>query len=722
MVLKLLSLNSYERKLNMVCESCAEVVRNVLDAWKHWQKGQGESKQDREYPVTREQLQKAAKEHCIVCSKFVDNNVAKLKRIFPDKAMQERGFKIVEIIFEHDTVPHIEVSIEHVSRIRPHLCTDTILFDVVPLRQRPHEQISWVHSKTVSTGDPKTLELALRWFQQCKKDHKLCRHSRQGQGPSRLIDLAPAFENGNCRLIENSPKLRGGYATLSHRWGKETPRLTAINFETFVSGVPWRRMPGVFRDASKVARVLGIRYLWVDSICMFQDNMGDLVEGLQRMQEIYSDAVVNLSALTAKANGLFATRDFSKISHQNTVLQPLKNGVDSPTMLLDYSFWENNVQKSALGMRGWVLQEQLLARRTLYFGHDQILWECWEGRRCETYPHCNPIETMATSLENSPRSSFLEASYALGSFSDNVLETIRQAISPSIRDNTLTTPDVNSASLMIAWMNFVNLYSERSLTFPSDKLPAISGIAKRFAQVTEYQWYAGLWLEQMPLSLLWSANSNYPGLKQDDYPTWSWASQLYSVSYLNGRALLRGLTLSKVLDVECKPIDDNAFGRVSHGVLRLLAPTVKLVTNNTTGITSLWSEQDAVLGPSCEVLADSYDYSLKWDDGFECSGPEKSSDPEQIQSLDQQLVAVLIAAYDIYGNYETEGLVLEKVSEMMYNPQKPIYRRVGHFSFSLPPHAGQPPGLPPDVFIWPGDTRKTIDFDKADFLTEFTII
>ncbi|KAL9619137.1 MAG: hypothetical protein Q9160_006226 [Pyrenula sp. 1 TL-2023] len=658
----------------MVCESCTEIIREVLENWKQWKKGLQHRVLKQEYSITLAQLRRASEERCCICHSIVANNETILKRIFSRSSEQLPGTRFVSITFGYGST-WMETQIQFKSKIWKHLFATIQCFYVFALCHTCRGQLSCQHRGTASNGDQMVFQLALRWFQQCNKDHRLCRHSDQDPGPSRLIDLAPSFEDGTCRLIESSSRLRGGYATLSHRWRDKTPKLTTDNLKNFVTGIPWRQMPGVFRDACRIARLSGVRYLWIDSIWMLQDKRDDLVEELQRMQDIYSNAVVNISALAADADSLFTTRNSVDITRYNALLQPSKHGVDFPTILMNVEIWENLVDLSALGGR-------------------------------------------APALGNGGRNSFLEAPHALDYLFDGVLKTIRQAISPPLENIRTTAQYVGSASLFREWMNFVTLYSRRELTFPSDKLPAISGISKRFVQVTKYHWAVGLWLEQMPSSLLWYAHP--PDRKQDAYPTWSWASQIRGI---HGAGPLFSsssvLVVSKMFGVDCKTVDSNPFGCVSQGIIRLLAPTVKLVTNNTTGRTSLWSEKGAIV--PCQVTADASDHPLRRNDGFNFSGSDISSDHE-IHSSGPQLVAILIAAYVYDSEYSAEGLVLEKVFKMANYTQRPVYRRVGHFKISHDAGAGVPPGLPPDVFIQPDDFRRTLDFDEADFLTEFTII
>ncbi|KAH6847555.1 heterokaryon incompatibility protein-domain-containing protein [Chaetomium sp. MPI-CAGE-AT-0009] len=141
------------------------------------------------------------------------------------------------------------------------------------------------------------------------------------------------------------------YAALSHRWGAEIRRLTT---ETATLGqrmqeIPFADLPKTFRDAVTVCRALGIEYLWIDSLCIIQDDSKNWEKEALRMADIYSNSVVTISADDAED----ATEGF---------LIPRDNLASQPTRLLD--------------TRGWTFQERLLAPRTLHYTAAELVFEC----------------------------------------------------------------------------------------------------------------------------------------------------------------------------------------------------------------------------------------------------------------------------------------------------------------------------------------------------------
>lgn len=68
----------------------------------------------------------------------------------------------------------------------------------------------------------------------------------------------------------------GPYVTLSHRWGSGAFKLEKTTYGDMLNGMRVSILPATYQDAIKVTRHLKIRYLWIDSICIFQDERLDI--------------------------------------------------------------------------------------------------------------------------------------------------------------------------------------------------------------------------------------------------------------------------------------------------------------------------------------------------------------------------------------------------------------------------------------------------------------
>ena len=257
---------------------------------------------------------------------------------------------------------------------------------------RPSLQTSSIYG---STGDKAVLLLLKSWLGDCLATHKLCLRSISASLPSRLIDTNA---NGirDFRIIDvDATFINARYLTLSHRWGNDTPTLRQHNADRYRKGVTWKELPGLYQDVFRLVNALGYRYIWIDSLCIFQgDRLDMLNEGLT-MAEVYSGAICNIVAGEAQTGRLFANR------HQDIVnpfvdIFSLGTGHQSITLRLeDTQLWSREVRHSPIASRGWVLQEQLLAPRTLYFGAGEVFWDCNTGRRSEGFPSLTEVYTQS---------------------------------------------------------------------------------------------------------------------------------------------------------------------------------------------------------------------------------------------------------------------------------------------------------------------------------------
>jgi hypothetical protein len=271
--------------------------------------------------------------------------------------------------------------------------------------------------------------------------------------------------------------------------------------------IPLHELPKTCRDAVVVVRALNIPFLWIDSLCIIQDCTADWEYEAARMCSVYENALVTLAALDSPDSdtGLFVTsssRKTAKLSFASNnsipshayVRRKYRQRGAKPFL---HSCDESNVLES----RGWTFQELTLAPRILWFTAAELGWQCLAETACE----CDPEPTM----EYVPIKS----------------SAIRSALHKSNIDWKYT------------WRQLVEEYAQRKLTRQTDRLPALSGLAKavqrRLQSNDEYLF--GLWRSDLDRQLLWSTACKYPSLAPDcsrielahgdDYvPSWSWAS------------------------------------------------------------------------------------------------------------------------------------------------------------------------------------------------------
>ncbi|PVH82367.1 HET-domain-containing protein, partial [Cadophora sp. DSE1049] len=312
--------------------------------------------------------------------------------------------------------------------------------------------------------------LCKKWLQSCVESHERCSSpSAQHKPPTRLL----AIRGTTLQLCETTKRqIPVKYATLSHCWGsKEFLKLGKDNLNIFHLSIPYDKLPKTFQDAIFIARYLGFDYLWIDSLCIIQNDEDDWERESTLMTNVYGGSSLNIAAASAEDGSVGCF--FQRERHWRTQLA-LKT--TSGTTLHDVGrYFANYPERKPLFERGWVLQERYLPPRTLYFHEEEILWDCKETSCCE---------------------------------------------SSSIVDRNLISGMVSRDK----WWDMVERYSDMTLTEPSDKLVAIGGLAKVIQTQTGDEYVAGLWRQGLELQLLWWASPFRKKAETYVAPTWSWAS------------------------------------------------------------------------------------------------------------------------------------------------------------------------------------------------------
>lgn len=171
------------------------------------------------------------------------------------------------------------------------------------------------------TFAPEAWSTAQRWIEDCSTNHVACNApATTSIYPTRLIDVG---EHGvdNLRLIETAATFAsGGYVTLSHCWGSETfLTLQTNNIDAMKSGIQISLLNQTFQDAIEVTRRMVFRYLWIDSLCIIQNepDLADWERESVRMGDYYSNAFCNIAATasTSDAKGLRRARDHKALCH-----------------------------------------------------------------------------------------------------------------------------------------------------------------------------------------------------------------------------------------------------------------------------------------------------------------------------------------------------------------------------------------------------------------------
>lgn len=398
-----------------------------------------------------------------------------------------------------------------------------------------------------NTRSPETLALAQKWINECFSQQEQCSPApkQSFSYPTRLLQCGPFYDsNIRCRLIETKQiALEGPYMTLSHcRGDTDCLKLTTENYLWFTESIDMNFLPRLYQDALEVACYFGVKYLWIDSLCIIQDggNHQDWRREAKLMGDVYRYSHCHISAANAvnSEKSLFTTRFWPSVAQ---LIIQLNDG--NLYRIMDRWFWQNEVHEALINTQGWVLQRRLLSPRMLYFGNRQILWECLQKDAAEFFPDglttTDDVQLHCTGFKQ----------YAL--------------------PRTLPGPTIESnLSVYDAWARILDFYTRCNLSVSSNKLVALSGVAKEMEGILKDQYVAGMWLHQLEYGLLWYIIGHFHRPPITRAPSWSWASvdgQISDTSARYGRKTLYFSVLAHWLDYET----DDHTGFIRGGSLEL---------------------------------------------------------------------------------------------------------------------------------------------------------
>lgn len=322
------------------------------------------------------------------------------------------------------------------------------------------------------------------------------------------------------------------WAALSHCWGGNTSFiLTTSTLASWQRAIPLSSMPQTFQDAVTVTRNLGLKHLWIDSLCIQQDSPADWAYESARMADIYRLSAVHLAAHTSRHSGDGFLKARSPVPHVSLPFSSSRFGVSGQMLirpaLASWTSALSSSEYSVLSSRGWVLQESLLSPRTLHFGGEQVFWECPNLRLGEG--DYEPATVRDPDARDMDLGASKQAFIAMG--------TDTGTGGQSARLTTSMTGQTREVWYM-RWYQIVVDYTNRNLGYPSDIFPALSGLAQTVGALTGDEYMAGLFRGDAHRGLLWrpgdgKSKATYSPSRADAWraPSWSWASVMGPVSF-----------------------------------------------------------------------------------------------------------------------------------------------------------------------------------------------
>ncbi|KAF4820045.1 hypothetical protein CGCSCA5_v004055 [Colletotrichum siamense] len=411
-------------------------------------------------------------------------------------------------------------------------------------------------------------QLAKEWLTECCHDHESCLSHQMHELPSRVIDVGSSPNEGSVRLLL-SHGLKADYVALSHCWGGAiSPLLTTESTATFQQNIDIEVLPANFHDAITITRHLGIRYLWIDSLCIQQDSKSDWEAESKKMGLVYRNSTVTISAMISghSKSGILKTSQSAHSLGASTTLDVFGGNDDtSKVTVRRKNLQEENLisldRRSALAERGWTLQEYILSPRHLLYGQEMIYWRCPQGfKSSDGLPPGN----------NSPHTIYKDAAQVI--------------CSDILRHPKAVLPDIDA--VFRDYSELVNAYSQRKLTYGSDKLPAFSGLAQRLHSAIGGEYLAGIWTANFRQGLLWTAEMKFCQHVNEPYraPSWSWAVTDDLVLFEGPQAVEEQVVLkstpssANLLEYSINPrVPDNPYGEILSAKLVVEALTKPFV-------------------------------------------------------------------------------------------------------------------------------------------------
>ncbi|KAI1131303.1 HET-domain-containing protein [Nemania abortiva] len=453
----------------------------------------------------------------------------------------------------------------------------------VSISSRPYE-LNYKSSASTAWGQ--------NCIKYCQLNHSECSGPLDDDGrsevinpasiPSRLLRLyqnedntlhAQIIGHGMEHQVPTPEVSRRGFAVLSYCWGGSQPiQLTGETRKTLGQGYPVTILPKTLADAAWFTHQLCLEYLWVDALCIFQDDADDKGREIPRMGQYYGDATVTLCAASARActSGLQATPPPAE-NPANYLFGPVQLRAKTATgehgsiqVLKEADYFSSYREREPIVQRGWTLQESLLSRRMLIFSSHHLYFSCKVANAS-----CGGREP-------------LPKSRVIGVYESRV---------PGV--NTISSLQ-RMYPIVSTWDKVVGEYTQRLLGFPGDKLLAISAMAASLVRMAkeerdlEFRYCAGLMFDLEGKDwgwkgeLLWAVTQPATPLGTTGIsftPSWSWASVQAPVHRWSASTTNFPEDGIRLLDLDAPLADErNPFGAVKGGFVRLVARTRPLFT------------------------------------------------------------------------------------------------------------------------------------------------
>ncbi|KAF1957221.1 HET-domain-containing protein [Byssothecium circinans] len=411
-----------------------------------------------------------------------------------------------------------------------------------------------------STSSEEVFEFLRSQLFLCEKNHKECLKTSESKAPKRLLNVGSL--DGNIQLQLSDAKSRKRYAALSYCWGgKQTLKLTKETELSFQEPIRWEDIPPLLQDAITFCRRLDIPFLWIDALCILQDQGCNSEWGQEaaHMADVYQNATVTIyAACCSNPQQSFLSLEGSTLRKVHILETCAKTG--EPKVVARVSrlrgFHTSQHLKRVLDpleKRAWAFQEYEMSRRLIAYTSNEIQWRCRNISTCE--PGC---------IESLPKASL--------KYRDPIPHLARRLEESSV------------IKIFAQWQVMIEKYTLTSVSFSEDKLVALAGLASIYGMRLNSRYLAGLWKENLVLDLLWIRDNVVYWTKSqhnsDTYraPSFSWASIDRPVRYIHIKIDHQVIEFEKE---DYKTVSEDLYGQISGALLHIrsqLIPATLILT------------------------------------------------------------------------------------------------------------------------------------------------
>ncbi|MCJ1386129.1 hypothetical protein MMC17_009255 [Xylographa soralifera] len=433
-----------------------------------------------------------------------------------------------------------------------------------------------------------TYAKVISWIQECTESHPDCKSPAVRPMPTRVIDVGSCDGSREPFVYESNGE-SGEYITLSYCWGSSQPTTTTReNVKSHMKRIPLDKLPQTIHDAVLITRKLGKQFLWVDTLCIIQNSVGDTdwQRESSKMNHIYGNAFLTIAACSASDShdGILARRSEGLLPYRIPYSQLDREECGSVFV----SVKEPLKAEDALSLRAWAFQERMLLRRILNYNEEKVSYTCKAG---------SASGSLGFMLNPSVKNLFL---------------TGRGPKMFSSGEESSAWP-MSSESHFNNWYKNIEDYSGRDLKRYTDKLPAISGFAHEMQKLVGGVYLAGIWERDLRLGLLWRSSHGETNAKGSQLrltatkraPSWSWAALDGPIHY--GATLQEFDHLkdpsshcAEFLAAEVRPSTFDPLGMVLGGTLEAVGPLKEARWCRRPAGSKTWKPDIFSLGPSIQ--------------------------------------------------------------------------------------------------------------------------